>query len=329
METHATSDLTVIAQMWLPGADYERLPRVEVYADLRQAGSWRSDVGAMIVDTQRVDEELLRRFPSLRTICRYGIGYDDVDVDLCTRRGIQVGITRGPVEAATAELAIALMLAGRRGIPGQDAVVRAGKWSEPISVLPHHLGLTGYRLGLVGLGDIGSQVAIRARALGMTISYHSRHDSPAAAALDVRRHDLDDLMSSSDIVSLHVPLTPETTGMINARHLALMPDGAMLVNTSRGPVVDEDALVAELQTRRIYAGLDVYIDEPLVSERVRNAPNTVLSPHAGSATRSARLEMTRLTMENVLAGLAARPLPNRVREQSSMIVGTAADRAQG
>jgi glyoxylate reductase len=314
--------------MWLPGADYDLLPRVEVYADLGQAGRWRPDVGAMIVDSQRVDEELLRRFPSLRTICRYGIGYDDVDVDLCTRRGIQVGITRGPVEAATAELAIALMLAARRGIPCQDALVRAGKWSDPISVLPNHLGLTGYRLGLVGLGEIGSQVAVRARALGMTIAYHSRHDSPAAPALGIKRLELDDLVANSDIVSLHVPLTSETTGLINSRRLALMPDGAMLVNTSRGAVIDEDALVAELDKRRIYAGLDVYIDEPLVSERLRNAPNTVLSPHAGSATRSARLEMTRLTVENVLAGLAARPLPHRVHEQSGMAVGIVADRPQ-
>lgn len=325
---HAPSPWTVIAQMWLPGADYDRLPRMEVYPDLGHAGLWRPDVGAMIVDMQRVDEELLRRFPSLRAICRYGIGYDDIDVDLCTRRGIQVGITRGPVEAATAELAIALMLAGRRGITSQDAVVRAGGWSEPISVLPDHLGLTGYRLGLVGLGEIGSQVAVRAHALGMTVTYHSRHDAPAAGALRIKRLELDDLVGSSDIVSLHVPLTPQTTGLINARRLALMPDGAMLVNTSRGAVVDEDALVAELEKRRIYAGLDVYVDEPLVSERLRNAPNAVLSPHAGSATRYARLEMTRLTMENVLAGLAARPLPNRVREQSSMVIEAVPDRAK-
>jgi glyoxylate reductase len=328
MQVDSPSDWTVIAQMWLPGANYDRLPRIEVYADMRNAGTSRPDVGAMIVDNQRVDEELLRRFPSVRTICRYGIGYDDIDVDLCTRRGIQIGITRGPVEAATAELAIALMLASRRGITSQDAVVRAGGWHEPISVLPHHLGVTGYRLGLVGLGEIGSQVAMRARALGMTVSYHSRGNSPAAPTLGAKRLELDELIGSSDIVSLHVPLTPQTTHLMNAHRLSLMPDGAMLVNTSRGAVVDQDALIVELEKRRIYAGLDVYTDEPLVSERLRSAPNTVLSPHAGSATRSARLEMTRLTLENVLAGLASRPLPNRVREQSSMVVEADAERAQ-
>jgi phosphoglycerate dehydrogenase-like enzyme len=308
----------ILTEVVLAGADYGRLEHIEAWADLREAGGWRPDVGAMIVDNQRVDDDLLQRFPSLRVVCRYGIGYDTVDVVACTSRGIQVGITRGPVEIATAELAIALMLSSRRAITEYDSLVRQGQWSDPVSVLPVVPGLAGSRLGVVGLGRIGSLVAARALALGMTVAYHARHDSPAAVGLGATRLELDELVATSDILTLHVPLTAETTALIDARRLALMPNGAMLVNTARGGVVNEEALLAELEAGRIYAGLDVYATEPTPSDRVRRAPNTVLTPHVASATRSARLEMTRLTVENVLAGLDGRSLPDRVDEQSSM-----------
>ncbi|MBO0730839.1 MAG: hypothetical protein J2P57_16405, partial [Acidimicrobiaceae bacterium] len=268
---------TILTEAALPGADYGRLEQVEIWSDLREAGRWRPDVAAMIVDHQRVDDDLLQRFPSLRAVCRYGIGYDTVDVAACTSRGIQIGITPGPVEVAAAELAIALMLSSRRGITEYDSLVRQGRWSDPVSVLPVIPGLAGSRLGVVGLGRIGSLVAARALALGMTVAYHSRHDSPAAAGLGATRLALDELVATSDILTLHVPLTPQTTALIDARRLALMPQGAMLVNTARGGVVDEEALLAELEAGRIYAGLDVYATEPNPSERLRRAPNTVLT----------------------------------------------------
>jgi glyoxylate reductase len=195
------------------------------------------------------------------------------------------------------------MLACRRQLVASDRFVRDARWRTGWS-RPERLGhdLAGATLGLVGLGRIGSEVARRAKAFEMQVVQHRRSDGLP----------LDELLRTSDVVSLHVPLTPETQGLLSRERLALLQDGATLVNTARGAIVDESALVDELVSGRISAGLDVFADEPRVPERLFDLPNVVLTPHIASATVETRAAMTRVLVDNVLAFLRGEPLPNEV-----------------
>jgi len=285
----------VLATRRLPGEAWEKLGEVELGAlDER-----RDDVTALIVSGDRVDDEVLELLPSLRLVANYGVGYDSVDVEACRARGVAVTNTPGVLDAATADLAFALVLATRRRLVEGDALVRAGRWGTSWSEGPF-LGrdLAGSTLGIVGLGRIGSAVARRAEAFDMRILFHRRSGGIA----------LDELLRQSDVVSLHVPLTAETAGLISRERLALLRDGSTLVNTARGAVVDEDALVDELASGRIGAGLDVFVHEPRVPERLLGLPNVVLTPHIGSATVETRAAMTRLVVDNVLALQSGEPL---------------------
>jgi glyoxylate reductase len=289
--------VSVLATLRLPGEAWDELRDVEIGA----ADTPRDDVEALIVANEGVDLEL---FPSLRLIANYGVGYDRLDIDACRARGIAVTNTPGVLDAATADLALALMLAARRRLVEGDDLVRAGRWGTAWSAGPF-LGreVSGARLGIVGLGRIGSAVAQRARGFDMDVVYYRRTRSD-----DPGYRDLDDLLRECDIVSLHTPLTPETTGLISRERLALLRDGATLVNTARGAVVDEDALVDELVSGRITAGLDVFVHEPQVPEALRGLPNVVLTPHIASATLETRAAMTRIVVDNVLAFLRGEPL---------------------
>jgi glyoxylate reductase len=217
--------------------------------------------------------------------------------------------TPGVLDAATADLAIALLLAVcRRLVDGVDRL-RRGEWSG--FALDGSLGhdLEGARLGLVGFGRIGRKVAVRAGAFGMEVRHHARRPTGAPGYVA----DLDDLLVQVDAVSLHVPLTPQTRGLLDARRLGLLRPGAVLVNTARGPVVDEAALVAALESGHLGgAGLDVFDDEPIVSARLRGAPNTVLTPHIGSATHETRTAMCAMAVAAVVELLAGRPWPHTV-----------------
>ena len=206
--------------------------------------------------------------------------------------------TPGVLDAATADLAMALILAARRGLVTGDRLVRSGGWNQGAAAGREVSGAT---LGIVGLGRIGSAVARRAAGFDMHI-------------LSVRRSegDLDAVLRAVDIVTLHVPLTAETTGLITRERLALLRDGATLVNTARGAVVDEDALVDELVAGRITAGLDVFAHEPEVPAALLGLPNVVLTPHIASATVETRAAMTRAVVDNVLAFTRGEPLPNPV-----------------
>jgi len=241
--------------------------------------------------------------PDLRLVANYGVGYDSVDVAACRARGIEVVHTPGVLDAAVADLTLALILAVRRLLVAGDRLVRQGGWSTGWS-RPPQLGrdLAGSRLGLVGYGRIGSEVARRAAVFGMEVAFHRRSGGLP----------LDELLRSSDVVSLHVPLSAETRGLLSRERLALLPDGATLVNTARGAVVDEQALVDELVSGRISAGLDVFAHEPQVPARLLGLPNVVLTPHLGSATVETRAAMTRVLVDNVLAFLRGEPLPNPV-----------------
>jgi glyoxylate reductase len=287
--------MKVRATRVLPGPAWSELGPVEV-ASVDEPGP---DVDALVVTNEPVD---LSHYPALQLIANYGVGYDRVDVASASARGVAVTNTPGVLDAATADLAIALILAVRRGVVTGDRFVRSGAWATHWAD-PPSLGrdVSGATLGIVGLGRIGSAVARRAAAFDMRV-------------LSVRRSDgdLDALLPECDVVSLHVPLTAETRGLITRERLALLRDGATLVNTARGDVVDEGALVAELVSGRIGAGLDVFAFEPNVPRELLELPNVVLTPHVGSGTVETRAAMTRVVVDNVLALARGDTLPTRV-----------------
>jgi len=289
----------VLATRQLPGPAWEELQDVELLpADgLTEP---RPDADALVVANERVGDRELELLPGLRLIANYGVGYDRVDVAAAARRGIAVTNTPGVLDAATADLTLALILAARRGVVAGDRQVRAGAWAHGWSSAPSLArDVAGATLGIVGLGRIGSAVARRALAFELRILYTKRTRLEAEGDLEWR--ELDDLLREADIVTLHTPLTAETEGLLDARRLALLRDGATFVNTARGELVDEAALVRELASGRIDAGLDVFANEPHVPPELLDLPNVVLTPHIGSATVSARHAMTRLVVDNVLA----------------------------
>ena len=257
---------------------------------------------------EAVDRATLERFPSLRVVANYGAGYDLIDVDACRERGIAVTNTPGVTAAATADLALGLILAVRRRIAAGDRVIRSGRWGSGWADEPLKGDeVADATLGIVGLGRTGRAVAQRARGFEMRV-LHTRSTPDG----DPGYRPLDELLGESDVVSLHVPLTDETRGFVDARRLALMPDGAALINTSRGPVVDEPALVAELVSGRLRAGLDVFADEPNVPRELFDLENVVMTPHLGTATQATREAMTRVLVDNLLAAERGEPLPNAV-----------------
>lgn len=261
---------------------------------------------AMLVD--RVDAEVLDAAgPGLRVVANVAVGYDNVDVAACRERGVLVTNTPGVLTDVTADIAMSLILMSTRGLGAAERRVRTGepwRWS-----LTAHLGvgLRGKSLGIVGPGAIGLATARRAKAFGMEVLLAGRSSPDAAVVgeLDAAVVDLDELLTASDVVSLHCPLTPATRHLIGARELRLMRPGAHLVNTSRGPVVDEAALVAALEAGEIAgAGLDVFEDEPQVHPGLLGREDVVLLPHVGSATVETRTAMADLAVANVLAVLA-------------------------
>jgi glyoxylate reductase len=236
-------------------------------------------------------------YPQLRLVANFSVGYDNIDVDECRRRGIAVSNTPGVLDAATADLAFGLILAARRRIAEGDRTIRAGGWRLDGPARE----VSGAMLAIVGLGRIGAAVARRAAGFDMRV-----------LGVRSREGDLDAALREADVVSVHVPLNERTRGLISRERLGLLRDGATLVNTARGAVVDEDALVEELESGRITAGLDVFVHEPHVPERLRGLPNVVLTPHIASATFETRAAMTRVVVDNVLAFARGEPLPNPV-----------------
>jgi glyoxylate reductase len=255
----------------------------------------REDVEGLIAANEPVPLDLL---PALRVVANFGVGYDRVDVAACAARSVVVTNTPGVLDDATADLAFALILATRRQVVEGDRHVRAGRWRGSWSEGGLAEDVTGSTLGILGLGRIGSAVARRAQGFELRVLYSQRR--PAETELGEFR-ELDALFAESDIVTVHVPRTAETEGFVDARRLALLRDRACLVNTARGEIVDERALVAELVSGRIRAGLDVFAHEPEVPRELLDLPNVVLTAHIGSATRQTREAMTRVVVDNLLA----------------------------
>jgi glyoxylate reductase len=275
--------LKVLATRRYPGPAFDELGDVEIW-QLEP----RDDVEALVVANEPVDPAV---FPALRLVANFGVGYDRLGVDELRRCGVSVTNTPGVLDAATADLTWALILAARRRLVEGDRRVRAGEWTGSWADGFLAEELTGSTLGILGLGRIGSAVARRAEGFDLRVLSTRRSGGTP----------LDELLAESDIVTIHAPLTPETRGLIDARRLSLLRDGACLVNTARGEIVAEDALVAELVSGRIRAGLDVFAHEPHVPEALVSLPNVVLTPHLGSATRQTREAMTRIVVDNVLA----------------------------
>jgi glyoxylate reductase len=255
--------------------------------------------GLLCLLTDRVDRELLDAAPRLRAIANYAVGSDNIDLALTRERGIPVGVTPDVLTEATADLAFALLLAAARRLPEATAAAREGAWRtwEPAGWLGAEVD--GAALGIVGFGRIGRAVARRAEGFRMVVRTNAECE-------------LDELLATSDFVSLHCPLTSRTHHLIDAAALAHMRRTAILINTSRGGVVDQRALVAALRAGEIAAAaIDVNDPEPPPpGDQIFELANLLVVPHIGSATHAARARMTELAVENLLAGLAGRPMPH-------------------
>ncbi len=274
--------------------------------------------GLLTLLTDRVDDELLDIVgPGLKVVSNFAVGYDNIDVAACARRGVLVGNTPGVLTETTADLAWALMLAAMRRLPEGDRYVRAGDWRTWGPQLLMGGDVHGATLGIVGFGRIGQAVARRAAGFGMTVLYSSRTGAPAdvETELGARRVDLDELLATSDIVSLHCPLVPETRGLIDAAALARMKPTAVLVNTSRGPVIDQAALAVALRGGLIAAAaLDVTDPEPIApDDPLLSLDNCLVVPHIASASRATRGRMASMAAANLIAGVRGEPLPNQVQ----------------
>jgi glyoxylate reductase len=284
-------------------------PRHEITARARGCA------GLITMLSDRVDEEFLDAIgSSLRIVANYAVGFDNIDLDACRRRGIRASNTPGVLTEATADLAWALILSAARNVAEGDRVMRSGRWSgwAPLQLLG--LELNGATLGILGAGRIGSAVARRSFGFGMRVLYTDPNVNELLENdLHAERVDLDRLLAESDILSLHIPMTPEARHLIGRAQFDAMKPTAILINTARGPIVDEAALVAALRSGVIAAaGLDVYENEPRMAPGLTELPNIVVLPHLGSATTSTRSKMAAMAAENVVAVLAGREPPNAV-----------------
>ena len=265
------------------------------------------DVIALMRERTPFPASLIDRLPNLRLIALTGNRTTTLDIDACTRRGVIISYTSTTPSAATAELALGLILACARAIPQGDANMRKGEWQRG---LPMGIPLAGKRLGIVGLGKLGSRVAKLGQALGMEVVAWSQNlTDEAAEAQGVRRLEKFNLFGSSDVVSVHLALSTRSRGIIGKTELAQMKAGAILVNTARGPLIDEDALLEELRGGRITAGLDVFNVEPLPADHaLRTLPNVVLTPHLGYVVGDAFEHFYRESVKNVEAFLRSGPI---------------------
>lgn len=265
---------------------------------------------AVTLLTDRVDDSFLDAAPDLRIVANVAVGYNNIDVAACERRGVIVTNTPGVLTDATADLAMALVLMTTRRLGEGERLVRSDapwKWSMFMML---GTGLQGRRLGIIGMGGIGKALAERARAFGMEIVYHNRSavDPATEKRLDTRLLPLDELLSTSDVVSINCPYSDSTHHLIDADALGRMRSSSFLVNTARGPIVDEAALAAALASGVIAgAGLDVFENEPVVHPELLGLDNVVLVPHLGSATVETRGAMADLAAHNVVEVLAGRP----------------------
>jgi glyoxylate reductase len=276
--------------------------------------------GVVTLLTDKVDDEFLDAAgPQLKVVSNYAVGFDNVDVPACTARGVAVGNTPGVLTETTADLAFALLMAAARRLPEGDRYVRAGKWKTWGPMLLLGPDVHGATIGIVGFGRIGQAVARRAMGFGMTILYQDVHraDPAVEAEFGATSLPLEELLPRSDFVSLHVNLTPQTKGLIDAEKLSWMKPSAVLVNTSRGPVIDHAALADALTSGRIFAAaLDVTDPEPIPpDDPLVGLENCLIVPHIASASRATRGKMAEMAAANVIAGARGERIPTPVNPE--------------
>lgn len=272
-------------------------------------------VAVVSVLEDRYDAAVFDAFPNLKIVANVAVGFDNIDVAAATKRGVLVLNTPGVLDAATADLAFALLLAVTRRIVEADKFVRNGEWTHWTTDLLLGTGLENKTLGIVGLGRIGQAVARRAAGFDMNVVYSQRNRAQAniEESTNAQYVPLDELLNQSDFITLHCPLNDQTRHLIGAEQFAQMKPNSFLINTARGAIVDERALVAALQAGKIKgAGLDVFAHEPNVPAELLNMNNVVLAPHIGSATTETRAAMARLAAEGVVSALAGKKPSNLV-----------------
>ena len=278
--------------------------------------------GLVTLLTDPIDSLLIQSLPDLKAITQYAVGFDNIDVKFATSQGIVVTNTPGVLTETTADLTWALMMATARGIPQADRYVKEGKWKVgwgPMMLLGNDV--YGATLGVIGMGRIGSAVAHRAKGFSMKILFTDALENKTTGSVEkevgATRTDLDTLLRESDIVTIHVPLNPETRGMIDEKELAMMKPGAVLVNTSRGAVINEFALADVLRSGHLRgAGLDVFNEEPLpLDSPLLKLQNVVLTPHIASASFATRARMATMCSENLIAALKRERPPNVVNPE--------------
>ena len=312
---------TVFVTRMLPPAvearltrDYDaRLNPVDRLYTPDELAARAADADAMLICTsEKITAALVGRLPSrLKVISTFSVGYEHIDVAACRARGIVAANTPGAMTEATANIAMLLMLgAARRSYEAQQ-MVRQGEWRGWTSTMLLGVDFSGKQLGIFGMGRIGQAVADRARAFGLQIHYHNRRRLPVAEERGAVFHEtLDDLLAVSDILSINAPSTPETRHILNAGTIARLPAGAIVVNTARGDMVDDAALIAALKSGRLRAaGLDVFAGEPQLHPAYLDLPNAYLLPHLGSATIETRDRMGFMALDNIDAVLQGRPAP--------------------
>lgn len=262
--------------------------------------------------TEQLSSAVIAKLPdSIRIIASYSVGVDHIDLQAARDRGIVVTNTPDVLSDATAEIAILLLLGAARRAAEGDRIVREGRWAAWSPNFMVGIQMTGKRLGIVGMGRVGRIVAKRARGFDMEIHYHNRRPIEGESA---RYHaTVEELLPHADFLSLNCPLTPETRHLLDERRIALLPDGAVVANTARGPVVDDDALIGALKSGKVAAaGLDVFENEPAIDRRYRELENVFLLPHIGSATRETRDAMGFRALDNLDAFFAGKPPRDRV-----------------
>jgi lactate dehydrogenase-like 2-hydroxyacid dehydrogenase len=294
--------------------DYDARLNTEdrIYTPDELAAGAADAAGMLICTSEKITAALVDRLPAcLKVISTFSVGYEHIDIAACRARGIVAANTPGAMTEATANIAMLLMLgAARRGYEAQQ-MVRQGEWRGWSSTMLLGVDFSGRRLGIFGMGRIGQAVADRARAFGLQIHYHNRRRLPEDEENGAVFHDsLNSLLEVSDILSINAPSTPETRHVLNAAAIARLPEGAIVVNTARGDMVDDAALIAALKSGRLRAaGLDVFAGEPQLNPSYLDLPNAYLLPHLGSATVETRDRMGFMALDNIDAVLQGRPAP--------------------
>jgi lactate dehydrogenase-like 2-hydroxyacid dehydrogenase len=297
--------------------DYEvRWNETDAVLDAADLVTMAADVdGVLTCSTERWTGEVIRALPErLKIIASFSVGYDHIDVPAAERAGLIVTNTPDVLTEATADVAMLCLLAASRRVPEANGMLRQGAWQRwsPTELLGR--GLQGRTLGIVGMGRIGRALATRARAFGLTIHYHNRTRLDPRLEQGATYHEtLETLLPVSHFLSLNCPATPENQNMLNKERLQLLPSGAVLVNTARGTLVDDDAVIEALANGRLFAaGLDVFRNEPAFDRRYLDLPSAFLLPHVGSATLETRNAMGFRCLDNLDACFAGRPIPDRV-----------------